>query len=99
MIELKNILNQLNEDDTNPVNKPSICYYPGGFKPPHEGHYEALKDLASRPNVTKVIILIGHSERDGITKEMSKQIWDLYFRLQPMSQVTVRLAEIGRAHV
>jgi hypothetical protein len=92
MIELKTILQQINEDDQ-PDKSPSICYYPGGFKPPHEGHYEVVQDLASRPDVTKVIVLIGHKERDGITKEMSKKIWDLYFQTQPMSQVTVRISE------
>jgi hypothetical protein len=92
MIELKTILQQINEDDQ-PDKSPSICYYPGGFKPPHEGHYEVVKDLASRPDITKVIVLIGHGERDGITKEMSKKIWDLYLQIQPMSQVTVRIAE------
>jgi hypothetical protein len=92
MIELKTILQQINEEDQ-PDKTPSICYYPGGFKPPHEGHYEVVKDLISRPDVTKVIVLIGHSERDGITKEMSKKIWDLYQEIQPISQVTIRIAE------
>jgi hypothetical protein len=92
MIDLKTILNELTEDDQ-PDKSPSICYYPGGFKPPHEGHYEVVKDLASLPDITKVIVLIGHSERDGVTKEMSKKIWDLYLQIQPMSQVTIRIAE------
>ena len=92
MIELKTIFNELNEDDQ-PDKSPSICYYPGGFKPPHEGHYEVVKDLISRPDITKVIVLIGHGERDGITKEMSKKIWDLYQEIQPISQVTIRIAE------
>jgi hypothetical protein len=92
MIELKTILQQINEDDQ-PDKSPSICYYPGGFKPPHEGHYEVVKDLISRTDITKVIVLIGHSERDGITKEMSLKIWNLYQEIQPISQVTIRIAE------
>ena len=92
MIDLKTILNELTEDDQ-PVDTPSICYYPGGFKPPHEGHYEVVKDLTSRNNVTKVIVLIGHKERDGITKEMSLKIWELYQSIQPISKLTVRIAE------
>ena len=92
MIELKTILQQINEDDQL-VDTPSICYYPGGFKPPHKGHYEVGKDLASHNTVTKVIVLIGHKERDGITKEMSLKIWDLYQQIQPISKLIIRIAE------
>ena len=91
MIDFKEIFITLNEEEG--VNTPAVCYYPGGFKPPHEGHYEVLKDLASRTYITKVIVLIGHSERDGITKEMSKQIWDLYLKTSPMAKVSVQIAE------
>ena len=91
MIDLNTILNELNEEDTQQT-PPAICYYPGGFKPPHEGHFEVLKDLASRPYVTKVIVLIGHKTRDGITKEQSKRIWDLYLATAPIAKAVVRLS-------
>jgi hypothetical protein len=48
---------------------------PGGFKPPHGGHLELAKRYASQPNVTKVEILIGPKERDGITRDQSMQVW------------------------
>lgn len=92
MIDLNTILNELNEEDEQKT-PPAICYYPGGFKPPHEGHYEVVRDLASRPYVTKVIVLIGHKTRDGITKEQSKRIWDLYLATTPMAKVSVRISE------
>ncbi len=92
MIDLNTILNELNEDGEQKT-PPAICYYPGGFKPPHEGHFEVVKDLAARPYVTKVIVLIGHKTRDGITKEQSKRIWDLYLATTPMAKVTVRISE------
>jgi nicotinamide mononucleotide adenylyltransferase len=91
MIDLNTILNELNEEDTQKT-PPAICYYPGGFKPPHEGHFEVLKDLASRPYVTKVVVLIGHKTRDGITKEQSKRIWDLYLATSPMAKAVVRIS-------
>ena len=91
MIELKSIYNQLLEDDAQAA--PSAdCYYPGGFKPPHEGHFEVVKDLLSRPYIKKVIILIGHKDRDGITKEMSKAIWDLYIKQDSLPNVEVRIS-------
>ena len=92
MIDLNTILNELNEDDNDPKTPPAICYYPGGFKPPHEGHFDVLKDLASRPYITKVIILIGHKTREGITKEQSKRIWDLYLATSPMAKAVVRIS-------
>jgi phosphopantetheine adenylyltransferase len=92
MIDLNTILNELNEEGENKT-PPAICYYPGGFKPPHEGHFEVVKDLASRPYITKVIVLIGHKTRDGITKEQSKRIWDLYLATSPMAKVSVRISE------
>jgi phosphopantetheine adenylyltransferase len=91
MIDLNTILSELNEDDGQPT-PPAICYYPGGFKPPHEGHFEVVKDLASRTYITKVIVLIGHKTRDGITKEQSKRIWDLYLAASPMAKVSVRIS-------
>ena len=93
MIDLNTILNELNEEDNEQKTPPAICYYPGGFKPPHEGHFEVVKDLSSRPYITKIIILIGHKTRDGITKEQSKRIWDLYLATTPMAKVSVKISE------
>jgi hypothetical protein len=92
MIDLNTILNELNEEDEQKT-PPAICYYPGGFKPPHEGHFGVVKDLAARSYITKVIVLIGHKTRDGITKEQSKRIWDLYLATSPIAKVTVRISE------
>jgi nicotinamide mononucleotide adenylyltransferase len=92
MIDLNTILSELNEEGEN-ATPPAICFYPGGFKPPHEGHYESMKDLASRSYVTKVIVLIGQKERDGITASMSKRIWDLYLAASPMAKVSVEVSK------
>ena len=90
MIDLNTILNELNEEEGTVS---AICYYPGGFKPPHEGHFEVVKDLASRTYVTKVIVLIGQKTRDGVTNGMSKRIWDLYLATNPMAKVSVRISD------
>jgi hypothetical protein len=52
-----------------------------------------MKDLASRSYVTKVIVLIGQKERDGITASMSKRIWDLYLAASPMAKVSVEVSK------
>lgn len=53
-----------------------IVLLPGGFKPPHIGHYELAKRYASQPNVQEVRILIGPKERDGITRQQSIEVWN-----------------------
>jgi predicted nucleotidyltransferase len=75
------------------VNEPGICFYPGGFKPPHKGHFEAAKDLASRNYITQVNIIIGPKERDGITSKESLAIWNFYLKSEPNPKITVKIAE------
>ena len=54
-----------------------IALLPGGFKPPHAGHYNMAKWLASKTK-SKVLIRVGSKERAGITREISLRLWDLY---------------------
>jgi len=59
--------------------------YPGGFKPPHKGHFELAKAYASDPAIKEVKIMLGPKPRlseDGtvtITEEMSKKVWEEYY--------------------
>ncbi len=54
----------------------NIALYPGGYKPPHIGHYKAAK-IASQ-QVEKVIVFVGPKERESITQDMSVKLWELY---------------------
>ena len=54
----------------------NIALYPGGYKPPHIGHYKAAK-IASQ-TADKVIVFVGISPRDGITQDMAVDLWKLY---------------------
>jgi len=54
------------------ANQDNIALIPGGFKPPTLGHFYLVDQVANRPEVDKVIVLIGHKTRDGVTKEESK---------------------------
>jgi hypothetical protein len=56
----------------------SVIILPGGFKPPHKGHFKALQCLASQAHATSGIVYIGKSTRDGIAPEQSLQIWNIY---------------------
>jgi phosphopantetheine adenylyltransferase len=48
-----------------------VALIPGGFKPPTIGHFVLVDEVAQNPNFDKVIVLIGHKVRDGVTKEES----------------------------
>ena len=52
-----------------------IALYPGGYKPPHIGHYQAAKIALGQAD--KVIVFVGPKERDGITQAMSIKLWQL----------------------
>ena len=54
----------------------NIALLPGGFKPPTKGHFKAFKYILD--SADKGIIFIGKKERDGITAEQSKAIWEIY---------------------
>lgn len=51
---------------------------PGGYKPPHAGHYNMAIWLATNTDADKIIIKIGSKARDGVTREESIKLWDLY---------------------
>ena len=40
-----------------------VALLPGGFKPPHAGHYRLAKELSSLPDIDEVIVIIGKNPR------------------------------------
>lgn len=74
------------------LNEPGPCFYPGRFKPPHKGHYAAAKDLASRPYIKMVYIVISKKIVDGITPEDSLAIWNMYLKAEPNPKITVQIS-------
>jgi len=63
---------------------------PGGFKPPHVGHLGLANKFASRPNVGKVIVMVGPTERDGINRQQSLAIWNLLLKNPKVEIVAVQ---------
>lgn len=63
-----------------------VVLIPGGFKPPHKGHYSMLNHYAENPDVQDVVVLNGPKAREGVTQEMSQQLFDLYGGLDPKIQ-------------
>lgn len=73
-------------------NSNSVALLPGGFKPPTKGHYNALKYLLN--NASEGIIFIGNKDRDGITAEQSKKIWEVYAKTLG-KPVSVEISQIS----
>jgi hypothetical protein len=88
MANNKKIYNKLAEA----ASPSAVAYFPGSFKPPHKGHFNAVKSLASRPFVTQVVVIIDQKEKNGINANMSKDIWNIYLKAQPNPKVKVRIA-------
>jgi hypothetical protein len=74
------------------INEPGPCFYPGRFKPPHKGHYQAAKELASRDYIQMVYILISKKVVDGITPEDSLMIWNTFLKAEPNPKISVSIA-------
>jgi len=70
----------------------SIALIPGGFKPPTAGHFYLVNEIAKRPEINEVLVLIGHKERDGVNKDESKAIWDIYQKYLPPN-VTIQISQ------
>ena len=60
-----------------------IALLPGSFKPPHAGHYNMAKWLATNTDADTIVIKVGSGIRDGITREMSLKLWNLYRTSDP----------------
>ncbi len=61
-----------------PTEGQTVAIYPGGFKPPHKGHFNALNYILEEAD--RGIVYIGKGERDGITPQQSKKIWEIYVK-------------------
>lgn len=88
-------MNKLVESLIQPIleeTKPSIALVPGGYKPPTAGHFYLVSEIAKRPEVNKVLVLIGHKDRDGVTKDESLAIWNIYKKYLP-NNVEIQIAD------
>src|SRR5210317_1302492 len=51
--------------------------FPGGFKPITGAHMQLAQRYANNPQVKRVIMLCGPKTRDGVTRDDSRQIFEL----------------------
>jgi len=94
MIDAEKIGRQVVEDllkEASPDVGP--CFLPGKFKPPHKGHFEAAKYLASKPYINKVYVIISNVTKYGITPEDSLYIWQEYLKAEPNPKISVQISQ------
>lgn len=94
MINPEQIGRQIAEDILNEAS-PDVgpCFYPGKFKPPHKGHFEAAKYLASKNYINKVYVIISNVTKFGITPQDSLYIWEEYLKAEPNPKIEVSISK------
>ena len=85
---IKELLKEVNEN-TGP------CFFPGKFKPPHKGHFEAAKYLTQKPYINKVYVIISNVTKFGITAKDSLKIWKDYLEAEPNNNIEVKISTEG----
>jgi len=73
------------------MNKITVLF-PGGFKPLTGAHLALAQRYAEDPQVEQVIFLIGPTERDGITRQKTMQMFNL---LNSNSKLKIRPTEFN----
>ena len=73
------------------MNKITVLF-PGGFKPLTGAHLALAERYAEDPQVEQVILLIGPTERDGITRQKTMQMFNL---LNSNSKLKIRPTEFN----
>jgi len=94
MIDVQKIGRQVVEDLLNEASSDvGPCFYPGKFKPPHKGHFEAAKYLASKNYINKVYVIISNVTKFGITPQDSLKIWQQYLAAEPNPKISVSISK------
>ena len=94
MIDVQKIGRKVVEDLLNEASSDvGPCFYPGKFKPPHKGHFEAAKYLASKNYINKVYVIISNVTKFGITPQDSLKIWQEYLAAEPNPKISVSISK------
>jgi hypothetical protein len=64
-----------------------IALIPGGFKPPHAGHFLLAKHFANKKDVDEVIVIVSTKSRPPVTVDMAIKLWQLYTKQFPKIKV------------
>jgi hypothetical protein len=64
-----------------------IALIPGGFKPPHAGHFMLAKHFANKSDVDEVRVIVSTKPRPPVTVNMAIKLWELYTKNFPKIKV------------
>lgn len=73
----------------------TIALFPGAFRPPHAAHFAAVQELASRPDVDEVVVIVSNRSRTlpGTTKvmgpEVGQRVWEIFSSGFPSIRVEI----------
>lgn len=78
----------------------TIALVPGGFKPPHIGHFEMVRSFASKADMVYIIMGSGGKtprtiNGNRVTYEMSSTIWEMYMQDAGIENYTLVEVEEG----
>ena len=71
---------------TNKIGK-RIALIPGGFKPPHAGHFMLANYFARKKDIDEVYIIVSTKSRPPVTVDAAIKLWDLYTKDMPKVKV------------
>jgi len=64
-----------------------VIYLPGGFKPPHKGHWSMIQRAAEKYPGVPIRIISGMASRDGVTLEDAEKIWNIYINKSELDDI------------
>ena len=64
-----------------------IALIPGGFKPPHAGHFMLAKYFSNKKDVDEVIVIVSTKSRPPVNVDMAIKLWELYTKDFPKIKV------------
>ncbi len=62
-------------------------YLPGGFKPPHRGHWSMVEYAAKKHPGVPIFIVSGQATRGGVSLEEASRIWNMYIEESGLSNI------------
>lgn len=68
---------------------PEIIYIPGGFKPPHKGHWNLIQASSAKYPGVPIRIITGKKGRGLVDFATAKNIWDIYINSSNLDDVKV----------
>ena len=64
-----------------------VALIPGGFKPPHAGHFQLAKYFSNKKDVDEVIVIVSTKSRPPVNVGMAVKLWELYTKDHPKISV------------